>query len=148
MRQITAFLWLLLVISLVACARESEIFEVTVDENGCTYSGPTELTPGEYSIVLKNLSEKNQLMYLNRYKDGYTYQDFLALQSEPGEYIPKPTWADYPKMLSDTVSDDEHGGQVYTFIFDVEGETGIVVASSSPRRMFACGSFHVVENPE
>lgn len=121
----------------------AEWIEITCGENGCTVSGPTKLSTGEHSFVLKGLSEQNQQLYLAYYINGKTFQDLLDLQDEPGEFFPKPHWAIHPTLL-DKSWDDSIGGEVYTFRFD-EGEYGIAV--DNIYGFWLCSSFQVIEAP-
>jgi hypothetical protein len=43
-----------------------EVGDVTFDGTECTVSGSTELPPGRYSFVLKNLSEEDMLLLIFR----------------------------------------------------------------------------------
>jgi hypothetical protein len=101
---------------------------------------------GEHSFVLIDLSEQNQEMYIARYLGGKTFQDLLELQSEPGEYFAKPSWAVHPRQLGRPL-DDSIGGKVYTFLFDVEGEYGIALGRNKPLSLWACGPLRVIEAP-
>ena len=69
-----------------------EMGDVIFDGSECTVTVPTELPPGRYSIVLKNLSEEDVKIWTQRITEGKTYQDLLDLQNEPGEYVPEPDW--------------------------------------------------------
>ena len=69
-----------------------EVGDVIFDGTECTVSGSTELPPGRYSFVLKDLSEEDVHLFVSRLTDGKTFQDLLDLQSEPGEYVPEQDW--------------------------------------------------------
>ena len=75
----------------------ADIIEVTFDGSACTVTGPDEVSTGVHSFVLLDLTSEGladvRTMAL---QDGYTYQDLLDLQSEPGEYVPIPPWAEWP----------------------------------------------------
>lgn len=90
MWEIVVSLWVILAIFLVACTGEPETPEVTFDGKGCTYSGPTELVTGDHSFVYKDSNDQEQVVWASRIPDGYTYQDELDLQSEPGEFLIYP----------------------------------------------------------
>ena len=120
---------------------------VTFTGDECTSSVPTELPVGEHQFVLRDLSENNPLfgLWLGHLLDGHTYQDVLDLQSEPGEYYPKPSWLVHPrqKLVGQTWPIDK----VYTFYIENEGEYGIETGSDRPPILWWCGSFQVVEVP-
>jgi len=85
---------------LVACTGEPEKLEVTFDGKECTYSGPTEFVTGDHSFVYEDSSDQEQVVWASRILDGYTYQDELDLQSEPGEYFDIPSFIRSPRRLS------------------------------------------------
>lgn len=74
---------------------ESEIIEVTFDGNECTFSGPTEVPPGDHAFVLTDVSDLGAVLFARRLVDPYTYQHVLNAQEKaggPGSYWPRPPW--------------------------------------------------------
>ena len=140
-------IWILLAVFLFACTSEPETPEVIFDEDGCTYSGPSELTTGDHSFVFKDLSDQNQELWSGQITGGHTYQDLLDLQSEPGEYIPKPNWLYHPRLLSQEM-DESVGAEVYTWRFVMEGDYELTAGTYSPPSVWICGSFQVVAAPD
>jgi hypothetical protein len=118
--------------------------EVIFDGNECTVSGPTELPTGDHSFVLKDLSGQNQVLYVSHLLDGKTYQDLLDLQSEPGEYVPKPSWV---VRAARGIRRNAKGERVYTFSLDKEGEHAIYIGSSHPLSLWNCAPLWVTEAP-
>ena len=118
--------------------------EVTFDGTECTVSGPTELPTGDHKFVLKDLSEQNQVLYVSLLLDGKTYQDLLDLQSEPGEYYPKPSWVVHTKGGMRRNAKGEH---VWTYSLDIEGEHAIYLGSAFPHSLWFCAPLKVIEAP-
>lgn len=118
-------------------------FVVTFDGLECTISGPVEVPVGEYSLLLKNLSDENLGLWTGQILDGHVYQDMLDLQSEPGKYFRKPDWFVYP--VRSGFRDEPNGDKVYTFLFSEAGEYLIDVGWDLPATLWFCGSFKVVK---
>jgi len=118
---------------------------VTFDGNDCTVTGPTELPTGEHSFLLKDLSGQRQVLYVSHLLDGKTFQDMLDLQSEPGEWYPKPSWVIHPgRRPTERIAEGEH---LYTFVLNKEGEHSIELYASSPRSLWFCAPLKVMEAP-
>ena len=122
------------------------LIEVTYDGNECTVTGPTELPKGKHSFVLYDLSEHNAVLWVNFFLDRKTFQDYLDLQSEPGEYVSQPYWTVNPPLFGQAW-DDSIGGEVYTLFLDKEGEYCIGVYDSSPESIWFCAPIWVIEAP-
>lgn len=114
-----------------------ELGEITFDGNECTFSGPTEVPTGEYTLVLNNLSVQNIRMGVVRLIDGKTYQDMVNLQSEPAEYIPFIPWISFPFYFT-----FDH--EVYTYSLDEVGEHFISVQDGLKTHMWLCAPFQVI----
>ena len=114
---------------------------VTFDENGCTVTGPSVLPTGKHSFVLNNLYDLNQVLYLLLIDDGYTYQDLVDLQSEPGVWWPKPTWCSHVKLWDEEWI--EEGKSVYTFNLDTKGNYVIYTYSDNPRTLWFGGPLRI-----
>ena len=140
-------LLIIVIVLLAACADDSKTPEVTFDGDGCTYSGPTELTTGDHSFVFKDLSDQKQELWSGQIIGGHTYQDLLDLQSEPLEFIPKPNWIFHPRLLSQEL-DESVGAEVYTWRFVMEGDYELTAGTYSPPSVWICGSFQVVVAPD
>jgi hypothetical protein len=82
-----------------------------VDEGGCTYDGPSELTPGSYHATLLNEStEVTAHVTLSRLAEGYTYEDFLAYIRGLGDTDPVvPPLADHDDAAHDWMEGDWRG---------------------------------------
>jgi len=120
-----------------------QTFKATFDGIECTHSGPTEVSVGEYSFLLENLSDENLGLWTGQILDGHVYQDMLDLQSEPGKYFRKPDW------FVDTVSQgyriEPNGDKVYAYKLLEAGEYVIDIGWSLPETLWFCGSFQVVD---
>ena len=107
--------------------------EVTFDGKGCTVTGPTELPMGEHQFILRDLTEKNEDLFVIYFIDGKTSQDFLDLQSEPGEWVEyyKNTWI-MDAIKRGTEWNESIEGKIYTYLLNEEGDHVIFVRENSP----------------
>jgi hypothetical protein len=104
------------------------------------------LPVGEYKFIFKNLSGKTVDLNVIRLTDGRTYQDLLDLQSEPGEYIPEPSWI-VSAIKRGTEWNESKGEKVYTFSVE-EGEHAIEIWVNYPTGIWFCAPLKVIEAPE
>jgi hypothetical protein len=138
MKKIGVIISLLVVALLMTtCASGDEPYEVTFDGNECVYSGPTELPTGEHLFIYKDLSDKELDLWAARFLDGHTAQEYLDLQSEPGEYYEKPSWSIEPRQQG-TGGDASEDGEIFTLHTDVEGEYVIALGSMNPFSLWNC----------
>ena len=73
-----------------------EAFEVVFDGTECTTDGPALVDAGDDPFTLTDLSGMQGAEIRTWIiDDGYTYDDVLNLQSEPGEYISLLDWAQF-----------------------------------------------------
>jgi hypothetical protein len=129
-----------------AAAPTSEIV-VTFDGVDCTVSGPTELPVGEHPFVLKDLSERKVKLYVTRLTDGHTFQDWLDMQSEPGEYFDRPYWVVGIRKIG-TEWNESKGGEVFTYYLDKEGDYSISIGTIwDSLGSWFCAPLKVVEAP-
>lgn len=68
--------------------------------------------------------------------DGKTFQDLLDMQSEPGEYVPKPSWAVHPRKSG--TGGDSKEGVLSTYYLDMEAEYVLAVGSYGPFSLWYC----------
>ncbi len=109
-------------------------------------SGPTELPVGEHQFILKNLSGQTVDLWVSHLLDGKTFQDMLDLQSEPGEYVPPPSWV-VLAIKRGTEWNESKGEKVYTFLVE-EGENVIDIGINYPASLWLCAPLKVIEAPE
>lgn len=116
--------------------------EVTFDGNECTVSGPTEVPMGNYPFIWNDLSEQqNTDFWVSRLLDGKTFQDALDLQSEPGEYYPKPSWIVHvPAYYS-------FKAEVWIVVLENVGEHAVYVGGYKPNSLWFCAPIQVIEAP-
>jgi hypothetical protein len=135
----------LLVVACSAPARER--FEVRFDGDECTVSGPDEVLAGDHSFVLYDLSEQRvERLAVLRLVQGKTFQDLLDKQGEPGEWVQHPSWVK-PTVLTEGLSEQADGGQVWPYFLKNGGEHFILLANLSTRNHWLCSSFQVVAAP-
>jgi len=72
-------------------------FDVIFYGDGCQVTGPSEVSAGEDTFKFIQNSDLKGELWLISLDEGKTIQDLLDGQSEPGEWYPKPAWADYDK---------------------------------------------------
>jgi len=83
-------------------------FEVRFTGDDCLASGPSQVTAGEYTFKFIQSNELMGELWLANLDEGKTIQDLRDGQSEPFEWYPKPTWAEYGTKISyeyETVND-------------------------------------------
>jgi hypothetical protein len=116
------------------------LFEVTINGDECTFSGPSEVTTGKIDVAFDIRGDLTFRPWVDRFVDGKTFQDFLDIYIEPEESHPEPEWVRHPPYVT---ADHE----VWTFTLDEAGEHAILVGSYTPWREYICGPFQVVEGP-
>jgi hypothetical protein len=109
------------------------ILTFTGDE--CTGSGPIEVKPGEYTIVLRNLTEKSNSIYVAYLLEGKTYQDLVKAQG-------KPDWVVYADMIDGWR--DEGNNERFLTVSLEEGEHALYIGSNKPSLWF-CAPLRVVK---
>ena len=122
-----------------------EAGEIIFDGEECIYKGPPELPPGDYAFVLKDLSDMDVEMALERYTDGKIYQDYLDYVGEGDKYVPEPDWVVVPPSRGSEKHRPD-GGEVHTYILITEGDYGIVTWLWHPFRIWPCGPLQVIES--
>jgi len=114
--------------------------EIIFDGNECTLSGPTEVPTGNYPFVWNDLSEgQNTDFEVARLLDVKTYQDILDLQSEPGEYYPRPSWIVHAAGYYSTTA------EVWIILLDEAGDYFIYLGTV--HNLWNCAPFKVIEAP-
>jgi hypothetical protein len=123
-----------------------EVGEVIFDGEACKFTGPTELSPGKYSFVLKDLSELNAGIGVYRLANGKTFQDLFDFQGEPWDCLAKLDWV-FLGVEPRSAWHKPDGGEVHTYSFTIEAEYAIVLWSFHPSNIWVCAPFWVVEAP-
>jgi hypothetical protein len=122
----------------------AEVGEVVFDSSGCTYTGPSELPPGKYALVLRDESDWKAQMYVARLVGEYTTQDILEIQGEPGARIGEALWDEAYDVAVEIGAAKERpdGSRVHTYNFISEGEYTVGVWSYQrediPRTSWFC----------
>jgi hypothetical protein len=140
----------LIILILSGCGSDSPKtdFEVTFDGKTCTVSGPTELPVGEVTTKFIDLSDLGGELWLVYLKEGKTFQDHLDLQSEPGEWYPKPPWVSYDSRVTGE-SQESKGKRVdtETWKLDRVGEHTFLCYVPSPSMLWFAAPLMIVETP-
>ena len=124
-------------------------FEVTFDGNDCTVTGPAELPAGDHTFIFIDRSDMRGELWLVYLEDGKTTQDQLDMQSEPGEWYPKPSWVYYDSKVS-FESEELEGRRVdsSTWRLDRVGEhTILCYVAASPQKLWFVAPIIVIEAP-
>jgi hypothetical protein len=123
-------------------------FEVIFDGKDCTATGPAEVTAGEHSFVFIDRSEYEGELWLVNVDEGHTYQESLDLQSEPGEWYPKPDWHHYDYTAS-RESQQLDGERIDREVWKLDkvGLHVILCYVSSPQLIWFPAPIMVVEAP-
>ena len=123
-------------------------FEVTFDGNDCTVTGPTELPAGEHTFIFIDRSDMRGELWLVYLDDGKTFQNHLDLQSKPGEWYPKPSWAHYDLRVSlESEELEDRRVDSSTWRLDRVGEHTILCYVPYPQKLWFVAPIIVVEAP-
>jgi hypothetical protein len=121
------------------------IIELTFDGSVCTTIGPAVVPTGVHSFVVRDLTGESPAdMRTMAITDGHTYQDLLDLQSEPGEYVPLPEWAERPLTTFEPVDRELGDNELGKRLILEPGEHGIVVRTDEG--LWFCGALAVTES--
>lgn len=122
----------------------AEITEVTFDGVVCTTTGPSEVATGAHSFVLTDLTGEGRAdVRTMAISADHTYEDLLALQSETGEYVPKPEWAEWPLTTFESVERELGKDEVGKRLILEPGIHGIVVGTG--KGIWFCGPLTVTD---
>jgi len=115
---------------------------VTFSKTGeCTVSGPTELPPGEYTYVLRDLSSVRHALIISYLLEGKTFQDLLDMQVVPGRYWPKPDWVVYANAIDGWRNESRN--ELYTVFSLEKGEHFVYLESTVPISLWFCAPLTV-----
>lgn len=123
---------------------------VTFDGKDCTFSGPSEVPPGDYAFVLTNVSDVGAVLFARELIDGHTYQDALDQMDEaggPGSYWPRPSWAADVTRDPDPPEIDLASGQRLLALSLEPGTYNLgVYTATSPEGIWLCAPLDVLES--
>jgi len=115
--------------------------EVTWDGTECVVTGTSVVPVGYNEFIWRDLTEHGYGLAVRYLHDGYSYQDLLNLQDEPGEFIPsRPSWVE--EIEGRYRRDDSLDAEVYTYHFDQEGNYDIHFWDST--FLWVCGGLTAV----
>ena len=125
-------------------AVDGEVFEVMFDGVECEVNGPTEVVAGAYPFVITDVSGMEGTDVRTWVlEEGYTYEDVLALQSAPGEYIRLSDWAELSPLAFITFDGELQENQ-RALALDLETAShAITVGTGSPSGIWVCGALEV-----
>ncbi len=122
-----------------------EILEVAFDGSVCTTIGPAVVPTGVHSFLLKDLTGEGLAdVRTMAVSEGYTYEDLLDLQSEPGEYVPLPEWADWPLTTFEPIDRELDENEIGKRLILEPGVHGIVVGTG--KGLWFCGQLTVTDS--
>jgi hypothetical protein len=119
------------------------LFTYTLNGEVCTRNGPNEVSPGEYSIKLIDLTGNDNGIWVDLFAEGYTRKDILDKQEEPGDYFYNPDWL-IPALRTGNKR-DSNGNRIASFKFIESGEYIVVLGTYTPQTFWPCDTFFVVE---
>jgi hypothetical protein len=123
----------------------ADIIEVSFDGEVCTTVGSGVVPTGVQSFVLEDLSGLGLAdVRTMAIVDDHTYQDLLDLQSEPGEYVALPQWAEWPLTTFEPVDRELAENETGKTLILEPGQHGIVI--STGQRSWFCGALEVTES--
>jgi hypothetical protein len=124
-----------------------ELIEVMFDGTECITDGPAQVAAGDYPFILTDLSGMQGAEVRTWIiDDGYTYDDVLNLQSEPGEYISTPDWAQFSSNSFAPVERDLAENQAGKTIVLDTGLHAILVGTGKPPMIWFCGALQVSDD--
>lgn len=125
-------------------AVDGDVFEVVFDGVECEVNGPTEVAAGAYPFVITDVSGMEGTDVRTWVlEDGYTYDDVLALQSAPGEYIRLADWAELSPIAFITFDGELQENQTVLGL-DLEPASHVVtVGTGRPSGIWVCGALEV-----
>ncbi len=133
---------------LTACQTtgSTDRIEARFDGETCVVTSPAELPPGDYEATLIDTTDLGIELWIVYLEDGYTMQDHLAGQSEPGVWYPKPSWIRYDNRLTWT-AEDSNGEwiETSTWRLDRVGEHNIVCWVPNPQMLWIEAALMIVE---
>lgn len=101
------------------------------------------MPPGEYTVVLRNMTDEGQTIYASYLLEGKTYQTLINIQREPGRYWKKPDWVVYADTVK-TSSNEERREFYVTFSLE-EGEHVLYIGSIKPLNLWFCAPLKVTK---
>jgi len=123
----------------------AKIIDIAFGGSACTSTGPTAVLTGVQSFVVKDLTGEGPAdMRTMAITDGHTYQDLLDLQSQPGEYVPLPEWAEWPLTTFESVDRELGDNELGKKLILEPGEHGIVIRTDDG--LWFCGALTVTES--
>ncbi len=121
------------------------LLEVTFDGEACTTEGPTVVPTDTHSFVLKDLTGEGLAdVRTMAIAEGHTYEDLLDLQSEPGEYVPLPEWAEWPLTTFEPGDRELGDNDLGKRLILEPGVHGIVVGTG--KGIWFCGRLTVTDS--
>ena len=121
------------------------IFEITFGEGGCMSIAPAVLPPERYSFAYIMTDETIDDLNITLLTEGYTIDENMALQSEPGDYFRKPDWAKDAPLVGKKWS-DSYGAEVLTFALKLEGTYAVTIGGYNPNSAWFCPPIEISED--
>ena len=137
-------------VCLAACQSTggNDSIEARFDGEDCVVTSPAELAPGDYEATLIDLTDLKAELWIVYLEDGYTIQDHLDGQSEPGVWYPKPSWIYYDNRLTWNAHDSNgERTETSTWKLDRVGEHNIVCWVPNPQMLWVEAALMIVEAP-
>jgi hypothetical protein len=122
---------------------------VKYNGRGCTISGPTDLPTGDYQFFVENLTKENVALRIYRNLCGYTFQEQLELQGEPGSnFLPSEFHAEAPQPEHTMERIPSTTDFIYTYAFHTAGEYSVALYNQTAQKYWLCSALDVTEGAE
>ena len=118
--------------------------EVTWDGNECIVTGPSVVPVGYHEFIWKDHTDHGYGLAVRYLHEGYTYQDLLDVQGEPGRLISQPSWVE--EIDGRYRRDDTISAEILTFHLNRGGNYDIHFWDTNS--LWVCGGLTAVGDPE
>jgi hypothetical protein len=118
-------------------AEAPPIYEITFDGSACLSTAPAVLLSERYSFAYKITDETVEDLNITLLDKGHTLKENMDLQSEPGDYFPKPDWARDARLVGKEWN-ETYDAEVVTFSLKLEGVYAVTIGGYNPNSAWFC----------
>jgi hypothetical protein len=123
------------------------VFEVAFDGVTCEVTGPAEVVAGAYPFVITDDSGMQGTDVRTWVlAEGYTYDDVLALQSAPGEYIRLTDWATLSPLAFITFDGALQQNQTMKGLDLATASHAVTIGTGDPSGIWVCAPLEVTSS--
>jgi hypothetical protein len=117
--------------------------EVSWDGSECVVTGPSEVPVGYHEFIWSDQTDRSYAFAVRYLHEGYSYQDLLDVQGEPGKFFSRPSWVEEVESIDRW--DEAVGAELHTYHLEHEGNYDIHFWNSE--FLWVCGGLTAVEEP-